>query len=180
MKILYRKSQTEDGKKMWRLIEEIGTLERNTGYFYALFAQEFANSCVVAEHAGELVGFVVGFRPPQRPDSVFVWQVGVSPSFRGHRIATGLLVNLLEHSGASVLEATVSEDNPASRALFRGIGRKLNVPCKVEPCFEPHHFYGPHEAEDMFRIGPIPNKSACLEEWVDRFTWVEREPLLAR
>ncbi len=175
MRITYRYSRTEDGKRIWSLIDRIGTLERNTGYYYALFAREFAKTCVVAEHQGELVGFVVGFRPPERPNSVFVWQVGVSPDFRGHRIATGLLVNLLDRTGADHLEATVSEDNTASCALFRGLGRKLNIPCRTEACFESQHFVEDHEPEELFRIGPVSARSALLEEWVDRFTWLEAD-----
>ncbi|MFA5504882.1 MAG: diaminobutyrate acetyltransferase [Vulcanimicrobiota bacterium] len=155
MSIVYRPSRASDGKEMWRLLEEIGTLERNTGYFYVLFACEFHRSCVVAEKDGRMIGFVVGFRPPERPGSVFVWQVGVSPKARGQGVASKLLKALLEQTRATVLEATVSPDNLASRALFQSLAQKMEVTCTVEPYFREHHFYHPHEPEELFSIGPL-------------------------
>ena len=153
--LTYRPARAEDGPHLYRMVEEIGTLERNTGYCYAMMARFFANTCAVAEENGQRLGFVMGFVPPGRPDAVFVWQVGVHPKARGRGVATALLEQLLSQTGADFLEATVGEENAASQALFTRFARKREVECRLQSCFLPEHFSIPHEAEPLYRIGPL-------------------------
>src|SRR5699024_8751408 len=88
---VFRQARAEDGGRMYELVREMGGLELNTAYFYVLFCIDFADTCVVAEVDGKLAGFVLGHRPPQRPDTVFVWQVGVAPFMRKQGMARRLL-----------------------------------------------------------------------------------------
>lgn len=148
-----------DGKRIWALIEEIGTLERNTPYAYVMCAHYFRSTSVVARGDGELRGFVVGFRPPQQPDTVFVWQVGVSPAARGKGLGRTVLDVLIEAQPPDVrfMEATVAPDNTASEALFRSIGKLYGAECRITEGFGPELFPGSgHEGERRFRIGPFP------------------------
>ncbi len=74
-----RNTTPADGAKLWQLVRESEALELNSAYFYVLMATHFADSCVIAEDEdGRAAGFVVGHRPPRKPDTVFVWQVGVA------------------------------------------------------------------------------------------------------
>lgn len=175
----FRPARPDDGQHFWSMVEEIGTLERNTSYCYLLMAKMFSATCSVAEKDGERVGFVVGFRPPDRPESVFVWQIGVAEGMRGAGLATGLLLQLLGQTGARYLEATVGVSNGPSRALFAGFARQMQTQCQVEPCFLAEHFPGgDHEPEQLFRIGPLALDSEAYEALASRYGTGLARPLV--
>ena len=164
--VVFRRARRPDGAGMWRLVEEMGGLELNSAYFYVLFCTDFADSCVVAEVDGRLAGFVVGYRPPARPDSVFVWQIGVAPWMRRQGLAGRLLEALLDQQDPPVrwLEATVTPGNQASRSLFRALARNHRADCEERAFMKASDFPGSHEAEDLFRIGPLtPNSSLKVD-----------------
>lgn len=105
------------------------------------------------------MGFILGYRMPERPESVFVWQVTSSPAARGRGLATEMMGDLLlRHAerGGTFLEATVTPSNTASQRLFRGVARRLGVPCEESLEFPRELFPGDdHEEEVLFRIGPF-------------------------
>lgn len=149
----------EDGEPIWRLVGELQGLEQNTCYAYLLLCSHFGDGCVVARRGANIVGFVLGYRPPSRPDAMFVWQVGVHPEARGQGLGTRLLdhfTHLPAYRDCTFLEATVGTSNTASQALFRGFASKREVPCEEGPGFPAALFGdGGHEDEDLFRIGPL-------------------------
>ncbi len=158
-----RRPTVSDGAAIWALVRESGVLEPNTCYAYLLLCTHFAETCLVAERGGRLLGFVLGYRPPTRPEAVFVWQVGVRADCRGEGLGKRLLGRLVELPGcadATFLEATVAPSNEASNRLFLGFARELGVPCELERGFESADF-GPleHEAEPLYRIGPLRSKA---------------------
>ncbi|MEE4637626.1 MAG: diaminobutyrate acetyltransferase [Wenzhouxiangella sp.] len=156
--VSFRRPRAEDGAAMWRLVKDMGGLELNSAYFYVLFAKDFADTSIVAESdGGDLAGFIVGHRPPQRAQAVFVWQIGVAPWMRRQGLARRMLEALLAAQTADVrwLEATVSPDNGASTQLFRSIARDLGVECLESEYLGAPLFPSAHEAENLFRIGPL-------------------------
>ena len=156
--MILRAPAPADGATLWRLVRDAGSLELNSAYAYLLLATHFPDTCLIAEEDGEPLGLVVGYRPPADPEAVFVWQVGVAPDARGRGLGGRMLHELLARAalgGARYLTATVSPDNEASRALFRSVARNLGAECRIESCFESHHFPEPHPAEELFRIGPF-------------------------
>lgn len=160
--VTFRPTTRDDAAELFRLVEDDGVLDLNSPYFYVLFADEYADTCVVAERDGELAGFVVGLHPPRRPEVIFVWQVGVSPRHRRLGIAGCMLDELARRTGATALEATVTPDNAASEALFRGFARRHGAACTVEADHYPSELFGiaDHETERLFHIEPIPSASA--------------------
>lgn len=160
--LTFRAAVPDDGKAMWSLVKAMGGLELNTAYFYILYCLDYADSCLVAEQDGELAGFVLGHRPPERQDALFVWQVGVSPDFRKQGLAGRMIEALLKRQSRPVhwLEATVTPDNAASRRLFSGLARRLNASCDIAEYFKAEWFPGDdHAPEDLFRIGPFDIES---------------------
>lgn len=156
---LFRTPVVEDGKQIWQLIKDAGTLDLNSSYSYLLWTKYFGDTSVVVESNGQLVGFISGFIQPKAPDTLFVWQVAVDASKRGKGLASRMLQALL-HSYACrnirYLEATVSPSNKASQALFRKLARDFETDCKVTNCFTEEQFPGKgHEAERLFTIGPL-------------------------
>lgn len=160
-----RPPRTADGAALWRLVRDMGGLELNSAYFYLLYCRDYADSCLIAEEDGRLAGFVLGHRPPSRPQSLFVWQIGVAPHMRQRGVGLQLLNALIDRRDAQTsddsqpwryLEASVSPDNRPSRLLFRGIAERRQVPCEVGPYLSAEQFPEKHPREDLLRIGPFP------------------------
>lgn len=156
--ITFRAAKSGDGADLWQLIKNAGTLEPNTSYFYLIFAEHFGDTCLIAEKDGVVVGGVIAYRPPTDPNAVFVWQIGVAPEGRGQGLGKRLLQALMQLpacTDARWLTATVADDNEISQRLFRGFARDENVACEESDFFTADMFPQEHEAERLFRIGPL-------------------------
>lgn len=157
--IVFRTATRWDACKIWRLVGESGVLDANSRYCYLLLCRDFADTCLVACRDDELLGFVTAYRPPGRPDCVFVWQIGVTETARGQGLASRLLQALVALPACRevrYLEATVTPSNRASRRLFYSFAETLRVPCVLEQGFPAELFgFGDHEEEELFRIGPF-------------------------
>jgi diaminobutyrate-2-oxoglutarate transaminase len=155
----FRGPALADGAELWRLAGACGTLEVNSPYTYLMLSDHFAETCVIAERDGAAVGFVAAFIVPGRPDTIFVWQVGVAPQGRGRGLGKAMLAALLKRPGCAgirYLEATVTPSNHASEALFRAFARDRGARCATERGYPEEVFPGDaHETERRFRIGPL-------------------------
>ncbi len=156
--ISFRSASREDGADIWALVRQTGTLELNSAYFYLLFATDFGDHCLVAEHDGVIVGVVIGYRPPREPSAAFVWQIGVAPAAQ----ATGLGLRMLQawhrlpaNHSATFVTATVASDNVASDRLFRALARSFGTNIEIREHFSSECFPEPHPPEPLYRIGPI-------------------------
>jgi len=134
-------------------------LDVNSVYSYLMLCKLFPDTCVVAETAGAVVGFVSAFRSPVSVKTLFIWQVAVAKSQQGQGLATALLHELLERKVCEdicYLEATIAPSNAASQSLFRKLAKQYGLQCDVSDYFPKHLFPGSgHEAELLFRIGPM-------------------------
>ena len=166
---ILRQPTIDDAAALWRLVVDSGVLDRNSAYLYLLLCRDFAETCLVAERAGKLIGFVSAYRLPNDPAVLFVWQVGVDVSARRQGLALNMLRSLVRRfaqhtdSGISIrfIEATVSPSNVPSRQLFESLARCVGAPLEDTDGFIESLFpSGDHEAEPRIRIGPI--KSAHL------------------
>jgi L-2,4-diaminobutyric acid acetyltransferase len=160
-----RHPMVRDGSALWRLVGDAGTLDLNSAYAYLMVCRDFADTCIVAEDAGRLAGFVIGYRPPPRPDTVFVWQIGVAPDARGLGLGGRILDALLEAdacAGVRFLDTNVTPSNAASRAMFHALARRLDAGVEELEGFESTLFPDPsHEPERLLRIGPFrPRKES--------------------
>jgi diaminobutyrate acetyltransferase len=123
---------------------------------------------LLAEDGGRLLGFVSAFRPPTRADVLFVWQVAVAAVARGAGIGGRMLTDLVQRAaGGDVryLEATVTPSNTASQKLFESFARRQGAPL-AKQCLFPAELFPDteqHEAEDLFRIGPLPSTTPTKE-----------------
>lgn len=156
-----RNPTVTDAAQISNLVRESDALDANSRYAYLLLCDHFADTCLVAS-AGELVyGFVSAYRPPNRPGTIFVWQIGIAAAVRRRGLAKQLLHQLVALPACRevrYLEATVTPSNAASRRLFQSFAADLDVPCRIERCFTAEMFgCGKHEEEELFRIGPFAN-----------------------
>lgn len=154
--VTFRAPTLADGATFWRLAKESGTLDLNSEYAYVMWCGQFSGASVVAEVDGEPAGFVMGFRPPETPEALFVWQVAVSSEHRGLGIAGRMIDSIVRRAGLTAVQATVTPSNDASMALFRGIAKRAGAECRETPYIESEHFPTEgHEPEVLFHIAPI-------------------------
>jgi len=157
--INFRKPFPEDGMAVFQLIEQCPPLDTNSVYCNLLQCSHFADTSVAAHMAGQLVGFISGYLIPERPETLFVWQVAVAERARGMGLGTRMLTHILNRPqcrNVTHLETTITETNSASWALFRGLADKLDASLSTRVMFDQEiHFNGGHETEQLVRIGPV-------------------------
>lgn len=157
--IRLRTPLVQDASQIHRLVRESHVLDTNSCYAYLLLCEHFSRTCIVAQRGAEVVGFVTGYIPPEKPDVVFVWQVAVDRSARKQGLAKRMLralLNLPRCRGARFLETTVSPSNLASRRLFQSLAEELGTELNCLRGFEQSDFeYEQHEDEELLRIGPF-------------------------
>ncbi|WP_142805299.1 diaminobutyrate acetyltransferase [Tepidiphilus sp. J10] len=159
--ITFREPRPEDGPRVTRLIARCPPLDPNSAYCNLLQCTHFADTCILAEHPNEdeLLGWISGYRIPNAPDKLFVWQVAVAETARGQGLASSLLERLLARPGLDdvrFIVTTITPDNDASWAFFRGFAARHGHSIVERPLFEKErHFAGRHETEWELTIGPL-------------------------
>ncbi|SEN86204.1 diaminobutyrate acetyltransferase [Amphibacillus marinus] len=161
-KIVLSPPNREDGKAMWTIVTNT-SLDDNSAYKYIMMSHYFSDTCVVAKLDGKVVGFITGFIPPKQSDTVFVWQIGVDPNYKGNGIGLSLLnqlVNQVKAQDINYVEATVTPSNQASQALFKKLALQQQTECNIESFFTQDLFPDeePYEEELKFKIGPLKDK----------------------
>lgn len=154
----FRQPSAADGPAIHNLVRHCPELDANSRYAYLLLATHFSHTCLLALANGVVVGFVSGYRIPNRPETLFVWQIGVDPAWRGRGVAGNLLSRLLDGLTPPTLfiETTITTSNTASQRLFVSLARRLGTTCVQEAGFGESLFApSQHEAEHLFRIGPL-------------------------
>lgn len=161
--MIIRTTTEQDGGALWNLVKTTGQLELNTSYCYLLMSKLFSQTTLVAELDGQLAGFVMAFQPPEQEDTLFVWQVGVHPAYRGRGLASRLLGALFEvNPDHHYLEASVTPSNAASLALFRGFAKRRESRCEEGTFLPSHCFPKQHETELLLRVGPLQRQPALV------------------
>ena len=151
--ISLRAPTTEDGADVWRVASSCG-LDPNSPYLYLLWCRDFADTSVIAAVDGATVGFVTGYRRPDEPATLFVWQVAVSDAWRRRGLAMAMLVHLCDllAPGLGFVEASVTPSNEASASLFRSLATSSGVELASWELFGGLVFppESPHDAELLF------------------------------
>jgi L-2,4-diaminobutyric acid acetyltransferase len=157
--VLCRSAQAADAPQVHSLVKECKPLDLNSTYAYLLLCSHFANTCVVAQREGRLVGFVSSYKKPAESAVLFVWQVAVSATARGEGLASQMLDELLQREDCRAVrwvETTIAPTNEASWALFESLAKRRGALCAQETLFQPEDFGTEgHEEERLLRIGPL-------------------------
>lgn len=125
-RIRYRKAESRDSVAMWRLKRQRGAEVELSPFFYMAVMKRMAQSCIVAEHGGELIGYVIA-RPSEAGCSVRVVDLVVDPTHDTVDVSAGLLTQLVRqpiHARAQFIEA----DFDANRSVKRLVEMARSLP----------------------------------------------------
>lgn len=154
-----RKPTLQDGARIHNLISACPPLDENSLYCNLLQCSHFADTCVVAEIDGRIVGWTSGYILPDKPDHLFIWQVAVHPSARGRSLARVMLAEILRRpvcKDVDHLVTTITEKNVASWRTFTWLSGDLNTALESKPWLRKEtHLAGQHPTEHEVVIGPF-------------------------
>src|SRR3546814_263259 len=130
-----------DASGIHRLISECPPLDLNSVYTYLLLSEHFSRACIVAGRGDTLDGFVSAYLPPERPGTLFVWQVAVHARARGQGLdrksvgtgKKGALVNGVQTCALPISqqrgpECRIRPTRPAFTALSQSARRSISTP----------------------------------------------------
>jgi L-2,4-diaminobutyric acid acetyltransferase len=149
----------EDARHIHSLIKRCEPLDLNSCYAYMLVSTHFQKSSVVALHEERIIGFISAYFLPQKPDTLFVWQVAVDPQYRKKGLASIMLGDILNRPYSTPIdyvETTISPSNDASLALFKKLAAASGAEIRHELFAGIEDFGGEaHEEEILYRVGPL-------------------------
>ena len=137
------------------LVRASGALDANSPYLYYLLADHFSATCAYAEAGETAAGFVSAYRLPDDPACLFVWQVTVSPDFRGMGLGVALLQNLSQRPWFAEIErvcCTISPSNKASRRLFAKWAEQIGGTWREESYLVASELGTAHEDEPLLTL----------------------------
>lgn len=157
--IRLRPPQGVDGPAIHELIARCPPLDANSLYCNLLQASHFGDYCILAERQGRAVGWISGYRLPNDPQTLFIWQVAVDNDARGHGLAGRMLENLLSRphlADIRHIQTTITPSNQASWSLFRRFAATAGADIRDQMLFDrTAHFGNAHESEHLVSIGPL-------------------------
>lgn len=154
-----REPQNEDVNLIYALIHDCNPLDTNSFYSYLLICTHFNKTSAVIELNDQIAGYVSAYISPNNNDTLFIWQVAVSPQMRRRGLASIMIKDIIQRKeleNINYIEATVAPSNNASMALFQKLASSLKTKCEKLEFFRRELFekYG-HDEELLLRIGPI-------------------------
>ncbi|MDP9149421.1 MAG: GNAT family N-acetyltransferase [Myxococcota bacterium] len=94
-----------------------------------LWLQHFASTSLVAESGPKLIGFLVGFLSPDRPDEGYIHFVGVSPGTRRQGVGRALYERFFDAccmAGRRRVRCVTSPTNTLSIAFHSAVGFEVD------------------------------------------------------
>lgn len=158
----FRNPVLNDGLAIYQLIKSCPPLDLNSSYLYFLQASHFADTCIVVEQDGLIIGFLSAYYQPDKPQTLFVWQVAIAESARGRGLAKAMLLALLKcqpkDSTMTEIGCTISPSNKASQGLFGSFAKMHGLILQTTPFINEAHFGKEnHEAEDLYILKAADN-----------------------
>jgi len=158
----------DDGWAVSQLISACPPLDTNSAYCNLLQCHHFASTSVAVRRHDELVGFISAYRVPDKPETLFIWQVAVAKSARGQGLASKMIEQILQREACEsvrFIETTITQANEASWALFSRIARRYGAPLSSNDLFtKEKHFSGQHDTELLVTIGPLERSADTTSE----------------
>jgi len=164
--LIFRTPTAGDSPEVHALLLDSGGMEINSRQCYLLLCEHFQSTCVVAENDGDIIGFISAYIPPDRHDTLFIWQIVVIEALRGRGVAKRLLRHLLSRPNLKrirYVEAMMSPSNEEAQPLFGALAKQCN--CSLDEMMTfPANFFGEKNRGqgNLIRVGPINSVSKTL------------------
>lgn len=159
MNLNIQKPQLTDGKEIWKLIKRTGNLDLNSEYCYFMLSDLFKDYCAIVTSPDEtdILGYVSCIPRQDDSQTLFVWQVCTDPRIQKRGMAKKLINFVIEQQSEKVefIEATISDDNQGSIALFTSLAKSYGAEMKKENYIEASDFNDSHESEYIYKIGKL-------------------------
>ena len=123
--LLIRNAEPSDYQLIIAVVNEWWGGRRMADMLPKLFFVHFQATSFVAEHKGEIVGFVTGFVSQTFPDEAYIHFVGVHPAFRKGGLARELYQRFfaaVENLGCHTVRCVTSPANKGSISFHRRMG----------------------------------------------------------
>ncbi|MFT5427281.1 MAG: L-2,4-diaminobutyric acid acetyltransferase [Gammaproteobacteria bacterium] len=154
-----REPSITDGVAVNRLVSACPPLDNNSTYCNLLQCMHFAKTSCLLELDGVVVGFISGYLLPDKPDTLFVWQIAIDKSARKKGYARKMLLKILQHAickNVRYMETTITKSNEASWGMFIKFANELNSRYSESQQFSrTTHFADEHDDEYLLSIGPF-------------------------
>lgn len=155
----YRPPTLQDGAEIHALIAACPPLDRNSLYCNLLQCSHFADTSIVAELDGRIVGWISGYILPTQPDHLFIWQVAVHPTARGQNLGAMMITEILKRPACNAvthLVTSITEENVASWRMFSRFSGMMKTVLESRPWLRAEtHLAGRHPTEHEAVIGPF-------------------------
>ncbi|WP_083338540.1 GNAT family N-acetyltransferase [Ensifer sp. LCM 4579] len=92
-RVTFRKRTHNHAADVWGLIALCPQLGRNSLYCEFPLCTDFADTCVLDELAGAMVGWMPAYRRPSEPSTLFIWQIAVHPEIRNTGVGKSLIMS---------------------------------------------------------------------------------------
>ncbi len=147
-----RKATQEDFLSVHQFTAVCPPMENYPEHVYKIILRYFGNYCFIAEEKSQIIGFAMGIVPQSFPDTYFLWQIGITPSYQGQGIGGELVrevENELKKLGFKRIELTIDPVNLPSQKLFEKMGYQ-NISERVGKTIEVD---GKLAVQDYYKLG---------------------------
>ncbi|MDC8004286.1 diaminobutyrate acetyltransferase [Aureisphaera galaxeae] len=154
----FRPPRPSDAANIHHLVSASGVLDINSTYCYMLMGAHYAQTCTVVEDGEKMIGALCGYIPPEKEDTLFVWQITTDKQYRRLGVAEAMIESIIARLSptAKFLEATVCPGNQGSLAFFEAFAAKRSTTVVKSLLFPASLFReASHEDEYLLRIGPL-------------------------
>ncbi|PIB36966.1 hypothetical protein BFP72_16920 [Reichenbachiella sp. 5M10] len=122
-----------------------------------MLADLYRDQCAIVtspDHTG-ILGFASCLPRQGEGDTLFVWQICTDPQIQKQGMAKKMLHFILENQKEKIkyLQATISDDNQGSRALFASIAKSYQAEMHKTLYIDAQDFYDSHQSEYLYNIG---------------------------
>jgi len=116
-----RNCRETDVDEIRKFVKHSKPLDLHTAFTYWTLFKYFGDTCFVLEKKGRIIGFISGLLSSNQPNTLYLWQIGIDPDYRGNRYAEILLKRVVEAARAKDckgLQITIAPENRSSYRLF--------------------------------------------------------------
>ncbi|MFF4710526.1 L-2,4-diaminobutyric acid acetyltransferase [Streptomyces eurythermus] len=160
--VAYRSPTPQDALPAWRLARRTPRPHSPGPHHYARWFRDFADTSLVAAAGRDVIGFLIGYRRPDVPDTYVVLRTEAGPHPGMPALGAHLLRAAAEREiakGARFIEAAVPAGDAAGTEACERLARWYGAHARREPLFPSSGSPGGAHDGILHRIGPLHGTS---------------------